>query len=193
MNFKIKFQNAIDAKTETRNHTLVEARKTADDAKQKIAELKAAETRTFNADSRDNYEAFKRLDFQCHVEQKRLDDAEAAIAETEATPLYGLDEYEELVGEVNEYYGKAIADERAKLSELVEALVAIRDGIRSAEHDSSHCGRYLESACREAGHPIPRTVELPTGTKGVASVYVGTSIVPRLDAAIAGLEKLVEK
>lgn len=191
MDFLTKFKNELDAKTEIRNQTLAEARRNASDAKERIEELKSAQDRTFNVDSPDNYEAFKRLDFQLHVEEKKLSDAEAVIAKTEETPLYDLDAYTSMVAEIDDHYRDVVAAEAAKISASVEALTAIRDAIKAAEKDSGKCGRLLDAACRDAGHPVPRFVDLPEGgTRGVShAAGIHTSIVANLDKAITELEE----
>ena len=191
MDFLTKFKNELDAKTEIRDRTLAEARRNVSGAKERIEELKSAQDRTFNVDSPDNYEAFKRLDFQLHVEEKKLSDAEAVIAETEKTPLYDLDAYTSAVAEIDDHYLDVVAAETAKIPAAVEALTAIRDAIKAAEKDSGKCGRLLDAACRDAGHPVPRFVDNPEGgTRGVShAAGIHTSIVANLDKAIAELEE----
>ena len=191
MDFMTKFMNELDAKTEVRNQTLSAARRNASDAKEKLEKLKVAQDRTFNADSSDNYETYKHLDFQCHVEEKKLSDAEAVIAETEKTPFYDLDAYASVVDEIDDHYLGVVAEEKAKIPAAVEALTAIRDAIKAAENDSSKCGRLLDAACRESGHPVPRVVDLPEGGSKAVSHAAGihTSIVSNLDKAIASLKE----
>ena len=84
-----------------------------------------------------------------------------------------------------------VAEEKAKIPAAVEALTAIRDAIKAAEKDSGKCGRLLDAACRDAGHPVPRFVDLPRGgTRGVShAAGIHTSIVANLDKAIAELEE----
>ena len=191
MDFLTKFKNELDAKTEIRNQTLAEARRNASDAKERIEELKSAQARTFNADSPENFEMFQHLDFQCRVEEKKLSDAEAIIKETEKTPLYDLNDYASVVAEIDDHYLGVVAEEKAKIPAAVEALTAIRDAIKAAEAASDKCGRLLDAACRDAGHPVPRFVDLPEGgTKGVShAAGIHTSIVSLLDKAIAELEE----
>ena len=191
MDFLTKFMNELDAKTEIRNQTLAEARRNASDAKERIEELELAQARTLNVDSPDNYETYKHLDFQCHVEEKKLSDAEAVIAETEKSPLYSIGDYASVVDEIDDHYLGVVAEEKAKIPAAVEALTAIRDAIKAAEKDSSKCGRLLDAACRDAGHPVPRVVDLPEGgTRAVShAAGVRTSIVSNLDKAIAELEE----
>jgi len=194
MDFLTKFKNELDAKTEIRNQTLAEARRNASDAKERIEELKSAQARTFNADSPENFEMFQHLDFQCHVEEKKLSDAEAIIKETEKTPLYDLNDYASVVAEIDDHYLGVVAEEKAKIPAAVEALTAIRDAIKAAEAASDKCGRLLDAACRDAGHPVPRFVDLPEGgTKGVShAAGIHTSIVSLLDKAIAELEEAMK-
>ena len=191
MDFMTEFVNKLDAKTEIRNQTLAEARRNVSGARERIEELKSAQDRTFNVDSPDNYEAFKRLDFQLHVEEKKLSDAEAVIAKTEETPLYDLDAYTSMVAEIDDHYRDVVAAEAAKISASVEALTAIRDAIKAAEKDSGKCGRLLDAACRESGHPVPRVVDLPEGGSKAVSHAAGihTSVVSHLDKAIAELKE----
>lgn len=191
MDFLTKFKNELDAKTEIRNQTLAEARRNASDAEERIEELKSAQDRTFNADSPDNFEAFQRLDFQCHVEEKKLSDAEAIIKATEETPLYDLDAYTSAVDEIDDHYLGVVAAETAKIPAAVEALTAIRDAIKAAEKDSDKCGRLLDAACRESGHPVPRVVDLPEGGSKAVSHAAGihTSIVSYLDRALDALKE----
>ena len=194
MDFLTKFKNELDAKTEIRNQTLAEARRNASDAKERIEELKSAQARTFNADSPENFEMFQHLDFQCHVEEKKLSDAEAIIKETEKTPLYDLNDYASVVAEIDDHYLGVVAEEKAKIPAAVEALTAIRDAIKAAEAASDKCGRLLDAACRDAGHPVPRFVDLPAGgTKGVShAAGIHTSIVSLLDKAITELKEAME-
>lgn len=191
MDFLTKFKNELDAKTEIRNQTLAEARRNASDAKKRIEELKSAQERTFNADCRENFEMFQHLDFQCRVEEKKLSDAEAIIKATEETPFYDLPDYTSVVAEIDDHYLDVVAAETAKVPAAVEALTAIRDAIKAAEKDSSKCGRLLDAACRDAGHPVPRAVDVPNGgTKGVShAAGVHAPIVANLDKAIAELEE----
>ena len=194
MDFLTKFKNELDAKTEIRNQTLAEARRNAGDARKEIEKLKVAQERTFNADSRENFVMFQHLDFQCRVEEKKLSDAEAIIKATEETPLYDLSTYTSVVAEIDDHYLGVVAAETAKIPAAVEALTAIRDAIKAAEKDSGKCGRLLDAACRDAGHPVPRVVDLPEGgTKGVShAAGVRASIVSNLDKAIAELEEAME-
>ena len=191
MDFLTKFKNELDAKTEIRNQTLAEARRNASDAKKRIEELKSAQERTFNADCRENFEMFQHLDFQCRVEEKKLSDAEAIIKATEETPFYDLPDYTSVVAEIDDHYLDVVAAETAKVPAAVEALTAIRDAIKAAEKDSGKCGRLLDAACRDAGHPVPRFVDNPEGgTRGVShAAGIHTSIVANLDKAIAELEE----
>ena len=194
MDFLTKFKNELDAKTEIRNQTLAEARRNASDAKERIEELKSAQARTFNADSPENFEMFQHLDFQCHVEEKKLSDAEAIIKETEKTPLYDLNDYASVVAEIDDHYLGVVAEEKAKIPAAVEALTAIRDAIKAAEKDSGKCGRLLDAACRDAGHPVPRVVDLPEGgTRAVShAAGVHTSIASKLNKAITELKEAME-
>lgn len=194
MDFLTKFKNELDAKTEIRNRTLAEARRNVSGARERIEELKSAQDRTFNADSPDNYEAFKRLDFQLRVEEKKLSDAEAVIAETEKTPLYDLSTYTSVVDEIDDHYLGVVAAERAKISAAVEALTAILAAVKAAEKDSGKCGRLLDAACRDAGHPVPRVVDLPEGgTRAVShAAGVHTSIASKLNKAITELKEAME-
>lgn len=192
MDFMTEFVNKLDAKTEVRNQTLAEARRIASDAKEKLEELKIAQERTFNADSPENFEMFQHLDFQCRVEEKKLSDAEAIIKATEETPFYDLPDYTSVVAEIDDHYLGVVAEEKAKISGAVEALTAIRDAVKAAEADSNKCGRLLDAACRDAGHPVPRFVE-EGGTKGVShAAGIHTSIVSLLDKAIAELEEAMK-
>ena len=194
MDFLTKFKNELDAKTEIRNQTLAEARRNASDAKERSEELKSAQARTFNADSPENFEMFLHLDFQCHVEEKKLSDAEAIIKETEKTPLYDLNDYASVVAEIDDHYLGVVAEEKAKIPAAVEALTAIRDAIKAAEKDSNKCGRLLDAACRDAGHPVPRVVDLPEGgTRAVShAAGVHTSIASKLNKAITELKEAME-
>ena len=191
MDFLTKFMNELDAKTEIRNQTLAEARRNASDAKKEIEKIELAQARTLNVDSPDNYETYKHLDFQCHVEEKKLSDAEAVIAETEKSPLYSIGDYASVVDEIDDHYLGVVAEEKAKIPAAVEALTAIRDAIKAAERGSGKCGRLLDAACRDAGHPVPRVVDLPEGgTRAVShAAGVRTPIVAKLDKAIAELEE----
>lgn len=191
MDFLTKFMNELDAKTEIRNQTLAEARRNASDAKKEIEKIELAQARTLNVDSPDNYETYKHLDFQCRVEEKKLSDAEAVIAETEKSPLYSIGDYASVVDEIDDHYLGVVAEEKAKIPAAVEALTAIRDAIKAAEKDSSKCGRLLDAACRDAGHPVPRVVDAPEGgTRAVShAAGVRTSIVSNLDKAIASLKE----
>ena len=194
MDFMTEFVNKLDAKTEVRNQTLAEARRIASDAKEKLEELKIAQERTFNADSPENFEMFQHLDFQCRVEEKKLSDAEAVIAETEKTPLYDLSTYTSVVDEIDDHYLGVVAAEKAKISAAVEALTAILAAVKAAEKDSGKCGRLLDAACRDAGHPVPRVVDLPEGgTRAVShAAGVHTSIASKLNKAITELKEAME-
>ena len=194
MDFLTKFKNELDAKTEIRNQTLAEARRNASDAKERIEELKSAQARTFNADSPENFEMFQHLDFQCRVEEKKLSDAEAIIKATEETPFYDLPDYTSVVAEIDDHYLDVVAAETAKIPAAVEALTAILAAVKAAEKDSGKCGRLLDAACRDAGHPVPRVVDLPEGGTPAVSHAAGvhTSIASKLNKAITELKEAME-
>ena len=194
MSFMTQFQNELDAKIETRNEILENAKTEAADAAAALEEIKSGVARTLNADSPDNFEAFKHLEFRQRCEEKRLSDAKGLIAETEKKPLYDLTDYASVVTEIEDHYLGVVAEVKEKIPAAIETLTSIRDAVKAAEADSNKCGRLLDAACRDAGHPVPRFVDLPEGgTRGVShAAGIHTSIVANLDKAIAELEEAMK-
>lgn len=191
MNFMTQFQNELDAKIETRNEILENAKTEAADAAAALEEIKNAVARTLNADSDDNFEEFKRLEFRQRCEEKRLNDAKAVIEDTEKQPLFDLTDYASVVTEIEDHYLGVVAAEKEKIPAAIETLTSIRDAVKAAEADSNKCGRLLDAACRESGHPVPRVVNLREGgTKAVShAAGIHTAIASHLDKAIAELKE----
>lgn len=191
MNFMTQFQNELDAKIETRNEILENAKTEAADAAAALEEIKSAVSRTLNVDSPDNFESYKRLEFRQRCEEKRLNDAKAVIEDTEKKPLYDLTDYASVVTEIDDHYLGVVAAEKEKIPAVIEALTGIRDAVKAAEADSNKCGRLLDAACRESGHPVPRVVDLPEGgSKAVShSAGIHTAVVSYLDRALDALKE----
>lgn len=191
MSFMTQFQNELDAKIETRNEILENAKTEAADAAAALEEIKSGVARTLNADSPDNFEAFKHLEFRQRCEEKRLSDAKGLIAETEKKPLYDLTDYASVVTEIEDHYLGVVAEVKEKIPAAIETLTSIRDAVKAAEADSNKCGRLLDAACRESGHPVPRVVDLPEGGSKAVSHAAGihTSIVSYLDRALDALKE----
>lgn len=191
MNFMTQFQNELDAKIETRNEILENAKTEAADAAAALEEIKSAVSRTLNVDSLDNFESYKRLEFRQRCEEKRLNDAKAVIEDTEKKPLYDLTDYASVVTEIEDHYLGVVAEVKEKIPAAIETLTSIRDAVKAAEADSNKCGRLLDAACRESGHPVPRVVDLPEGgSKAVShSAGIHTAIASHLDKAIAELKE----